>query len=150
MSGTSRGNSPNSLNILWAPFIGEKRSYSFYRVHGTQNDRHKFTVLTQKSVLKNLHQLLRYLSICVKIWRFGLVSQILIHFDYYLWIRYIFFKTYLCWNHELKLVVLSTINPINGTTIFLPIKGAHAILNEFGLFPQAVSDQVPFVKNAYI
>ena len=46
-------------------------------------------------------------------------------------------------------VVLTTMNPIN-EKLFLPIKGAHTMFNEFGLFPRAVSDQVRFCKTAYI
>ena len=41
-----------------APYMGPKK-VSVYRVHYTQNDRLELTVSTQKSVLKNMHQIPR-------------------------------------------------------------------------------------------
>ena len=116
---------------LHEPSLKVKKSYSIYRVHGTQNDRFELTISMQNTVLKNMHRIMRWRSKWIKIWLTKTKPS----------------NRFLCWNHELKLVVLSTMNPIN---FFLPIKGANAILNELGLFPQAVSDQVPFVKSAYI
>ena len=52
---------------LTAPFITQKKNSSDYRVHGIQNDRLELTVSTQKSVLKNMHRVQRYLTICAKI-----------------------------------------------------------------------------------
>ena len=46
--------------ILTAPFITQKKIHSVYKVYGTQNDRLKLTVSTQKSVLKNMQRVLRY------------------------------------------------------------------------------------------
>ena len=67
-----------------------------YRVHDTQNDRHELTVVIQKinfekyaldpEIFVNLCQ---NLKVC-------LVSQILIHFDYYTRIGSLFFKTNFC------------------------------------------------------
>ena len=44
-----------------APFNTRKKKIrSVYKVYGTQNDRLELTVSTQKSVLKNMHRVLRY------------------------------------------------------------------------------------------
>ena len=82
--------------ILKGPFITQTKIYSVYRVHGTQNDRLELTVSTQKSVLKNMHRVLKYLPKCPKICRFGLATWILAHSDQYLGTRCIFFKTEFC------------------------------------------------------
>ena len=42
------------------PIISPTKNSSDYRVHGTQNDRLEPTVSTQKSILKNMHRVLRY------------------------------------------------------------------------------------------
>ena len=42
-----------------------KKDYSEYRVHGTQSNRHEPSVSTQKSVLKNIHGVLRYWQKCI-------------------------------------------------------------------------------------
>ena len=49
-----------SLKKFLHPFIGQKNNSSDYRLHGTQNDRLEPTVSTQKSLLKNMHWVLRY------------------------------------------------------------------------------------------
>ena len=38
------------------PCISPKKNSSDYRVHGTQNDQLELMVLTQQSVLKNMHR----------------------------------------------------------------------------------------------
>ena len=48
------------------PIISPKKNSSDYRVHGTQNDRLEPTVPTQKSILKNMHRVLRYLQKCAR------------------------------------------------------------------------------------
>ena len=40
-------------------------NYSVYRVHGTQNNQHKPSVSTQKSVWKNIARVLRYWQKCI-------------------------------------------------------------------------------------
>ena len=58
--------------FIWSPSFD-------YWVHGTQNYQlePEPRVLTQKSVLKNMHWSPRYWSKRVKIWRFGLIGPIL-------------------------------------------------------------------------
>ena len=46
--------------ICLDPFISQKKNFSVYGLHGTQNDRLELTVSTQKSVLKNIHLVPRY------------------------------------------------------------------------------------------
>ena len=47
------------------PYIQNNYNFSEYRDHGTQNDRLEPSVSTQKSVLKNIHQVLRYWQKCI-------------------------------------------------------------------------------------
>ena len=54
--------------LFTTPFITQKKFCSVYRVHGTQNDRLELTILMNKSVLKNMHRVLRNMSKCPKIW----------------------------------------------------------------------------------
>ena len=56
---------------LW-PLSKWKKNCSDYRVDGIQTDRLGLTVSTQKSVLKNMHQVPRYRPKCVKFCWFGL------------------------------------------------------------------------------
>ena len=49
-----------------------KKNCSDLGVHGTQIERLRLTVPTQKSVLKNMHRVPRYRQKCVKFWWFGL------------------------------------------------------------------------------
>ena len=42
------------------PFKGEQKKYSDYRVHGIQINQLNLTVSMQKSVLKNMHRVLKY------------------------------------------------------------------------------------------
>ena len=56
-----------SLTKLPAPCISKNKNSSDYRLHGTQNDRLELTVSTQKSVLKNMHRVQRYYTICAEI-----------------------------------------------------------------------------------
>ena len=57
------------------PLYKWKKNPSDYRVHGIQTDRLGLTVSTQKSVLKNMHRVLRYWPKCVKFCRFGLEGR---------------------------------------------------------------------------
>ena len=91
------------------PFIGQKNNSSDYRLHGTQNDRLEPTVSAQKSVLKNIHRVLRYWPKHLKICRFGL--EILAHFGEYLGTRCIFFKNNFC-VETMSPVDFNTMNPI--------------------------------------
>ena len=59
---------------LW-PLYKWKKNCSDYGVHGIQIDRLELTVSTQKSVLKNMHRVLRYRPKCVKFCWFGLEGQ---------------------------------------------------------------------------
>ena len=63
--------------ISATPFITQKKFRAVYRVHGTQNDGLELTVSMQKSVLKNLHRVLRNQPKCPKIYRFGLATWFL-------------------------------------------------------------------------
>ena len=49
------------------PFIMQEENFSVKRIHYTQNDQLDLTVSIKKSVLKNMHRILRYLSKCIKI-----------------------------------------------------------------------------------
>ena len=49
-----------SLRNFLDPFISQKIISSDYRLHGTQNDQLEPTFSPQKSVLKYMHQVLRY------------------------------------------------------------------------------------------
>ena len=52
-----RGVGPSNI---YDPLYNSKKDCFVCRVYGTQNDRLEFTVSTQKSVLKNMHLVLRY------------------------------------------------------------------------------------------
>ena len=56
------------------PFISPKKNSSDYRVYGSQNNRLEPRVSTQKSVLKNMHRVLRYWQKCKKFLTFCLKS----------------------------------------------------------------------------
>ena len=65
------------FHFSWSDFVAWSRNlwttqmpcnndnYSEYMVHGTQNDRLEPSVSTQKSVLKNIHRVLRYWQKCI-------------------------------------------------------------------------------------
>ena len=81
---------------LTAPFRTKKKKSSDYRVHGIQNDRLELTVSTQKTVLKNMHRVLRYWSKCAKIQVAKPNLHILRRFGQYIRTQCIFFKTVFC------------------------------------------------------
>ena len=65
------------FHFSWSDFVACSRNlwttqipcnnynYSEYRVHGTQNNRLELSVSMQKSILKNIHWVLRYWQKCI-------------------------------------------------------------------------------------
>ena len=78
------------------PHYKSKKNSSDYRLLGTQNDRLKPTVSSQKSVFKNMYLVLRYWQKCIRIWLFKQNDKIWLPFRQYLWTQCIFFKTDFC------------------------------------------------------
>ena len=85
-----------------------KKNCSVYGVHGIQNDRLKLTASKYEGLVwqpEFWHKLFN-------------ISGLIAYFS----------KPILHWNHELKPVVLSTMNPINETIFFCLLRGSKQIL----------------------
>ena len=114
--------------ILTTPFITQKKFVHFIR----------FRVLKTTGLSSRFQRKNQFWKICIgswdidqmcpnsgrqtksiKFWVFWLISQDSMH---------VFQNRFLCWNRKLKPVVLSTMNPIKGTTFFLSYKRALRIL----------------------
>ena len=92
----------NSYSYSMAPWYIKKREnlifLNFDRIIGFMvfESTGSIMVSMQKTVLKNMHRVLRYWQKCVKCYWFGLEGRFWTVFWYYLGTRCIFFKTDFC------------------------------------------------------
>ena len=116
-----------------SPLYNSKKIRSVYKVYGTQNDRLKLTVSTQKSVLKNMQRVPRYRPKYAKFCWFGLEGDFLHFFGNILGLGAYFFKPIFALKPWVQAGRFEYHEPYNPNNFFSLIFGPNCAMAVWGL-----------------